>query len=128
MVTNMHKNSASSNTYPPWEPAKTFTCPDTHLQVRVTKRTMPVRFEDGIPLDHFAFEISHCKPESPDKPMRFFPMITTVQDGSASIDTFPIGRLASLIDTAEGWVRDQRQEREDKVARQQLERSEKGKR
>ena len=103
-------------TPPQWFQATLLSDPKTGIGIRVNVSELPPKFEGAIPIKHYSLELVRVLPNG--NTSRFFPMVCTVTDGIVSIVPFASGRFAALVDEAEEWVRNERQKREDAVARQ----------
>jgi hypothetical protein len=102
-----------------WTIAKDFYDPETQLIVRVSSRTIVSDVPGFVPNVHFSFEIGRLQEN---RVQRHFQAQCLVEYAKVRVVPFPHDVLQKLLSEAEEWVRGQRQEREDRVMENRIER------
>lgn len=104
-----------------WAHTKDFTDSDTGITIRVNHSESASKYPGGIPMRMYSFELIRAKGNST-RVSRYFPIMITIKNGRAVVDNFPLAVMNTLIAEAEAFCETLRQEREDKITAQRLER------
>lgn len=101
-----------------WKPVKDFVNKASTMAVRVTACELAPKFEGAIPLTHYTWELVRLYDG---RVLRYFPIMATVEHGVVQLEDFHWDEFIELQKEAMVWVKDQRQDREDRLkAKQQL--------
>lgn len=95
-----------------WKTAAEFKNEEKTFCIRVTQCELPPRFEGQIPLVHYTWELLRLYD---DRPVRFFPITCVTKKGEVSVESFDLSEVGDALAAAFKWVKDRRQEREDRV-------------